>query len=89
MPKLKTVKRYQVRRDGEDKPSNSRAVGFKGRLLPRNRALRVISRLNKSGVPAYLSSPVEIKVPVTSQTQKGRRKLGQINASPHRILISE
>lgn len=59
--KFKTVKRYLVRYE-TGVGCSSKTVGRKTQLLERARAQRVIRRLRKSGVDAYLSSPLELKL---------------------------
>lgn len=59
--KFKTVKRYLVRYD-VGAGYSSRTAG-RSRLFERAQAQRIIRRLRKSGVDAYLSSPLEIKLP--------------------------
>lgn len=59
--KFKTVKRYSVRYE-VGAGYSSRNVGYKSRLLERAQAQRVVRRLRKSGVDAYLSYPLEIAI---------------------------
>ena len=54
---MKTIKLYNVRfyRDMEF----SKTVGFKGRLLERSQALRVVKRLKRRGVEAF-AAPMKV-----------------------------
>lgn len=57
----KTRKLYSVRYFGRKGSCYSTAVGFKGRLLERSKALRIVRRLKASGVDA-VAAPMSLSM---------------------------
>lgn len=56
---MKTRKLYSVRYFGRKGSCYSNTVGFKGRLMERTKALRIVRRLKASGVDA-IAAPLTV-----------------------------
>lgn len=56
---MKTRKLYSVRYFGRKGSCYSSAVGFKGRLIERAKALRIVRRLKAAGIDA-IAAPMSV-----------------------------